>query len=97
MSHVKPVSALFNMICIWLMFATISVGQAPLRLIDKTSWRSEPIRIQKLSIAGGKTIEIGKRFAAEGEWLKGLTVTVENVSTNESESIMARLGLFQTV
>lgn len=58
----------------------IVVGQAPLRLVDKTTWRSEPITIQKLRTAG-KEIQLGKRFSAEGEWLKGLTVTVQNVSS----------------
>ena len=58
----------------------IVMGQTPLRIIDKASWRSEPIKIQKIK-TGGKVIELGRRFPAEGDWLKGLTVTVENVSS----------------
>jgi hypothetical protein len=58
----------------------IVVGQTPLRVIDKATWRSEPITIQKLR-TDGKEIQLGKSFSAEGEWLKGLTVTVQNVSS----------------
>ena len=83
MSHVKSQSVVLLGI-VWsglMLFPIIAMGQAPLRLIDKLSWRSEPIKIQKIRTAGVNVVELGKRFSAEDEWLKGLTVTVENVST----------------
>lgn len=83
MSHIKSQSVVLLGI-VWsglMLFPIIAMGQAPLRLIDKLSWRSEPIKIQKIRTAGVNVVELGKRFSAEDEWLKGLTVTVENVST----------------
>jgi len=93
MSHIKTQSALLKVIGVAIVFfPTITIGQAQLRLIDKTTWRSEPVRIQKLRAADGKVIELGKRFSAEGEWLKGLTVTVENVSTKAIARIELNLA-----
>src|ERR1700752_245156 len=92
MSLLKPVSAILKLLCACVMFSPlITMGQTPLRLIDKASWRSEPIRIQKLRTAG-KVIDLGKRFYAEGEWLKGLTVTAENVSNKAIARIELNLA-----
>src|SRR5215203_184776 len=49
------------------------------RLIDKVSWRTEPVKVVRIK-NDRKQIELGKKFSDEGDWLKGLTVTVESVS-----------------
>ena len=75
-----------------MIFPTFTLGQVPLRLIDKITWRSEPIKIRNIQTAGGQIVQLGKRFSAEGEWLKGLTVTVENVSTKAIARIELNLA-----
>lgn len=80
----------FVSVLVFCLPATV-LGQGSLRIIDKTTWRSEPIRIQKLR-SGGKVIELGKRFYAEGEWLHGLTVIVENVSNKAIARIELNLA-----
>ncbi|HKN82357.1 MAG TPA: hypothetical protein VJW17_02920 [Pyrinomonadaceae bacterium] len=85
-------SAALKVLGIWIMFSpTIVLAQAQLRIIDKTTWRSEPIRIQKLK-TDGRVIELGKRFSAESEWLNDLTVTVENVSSKAIARIELNLS-----
>ena len=49
------------------------------RLIDKESWRNEPIKIIKLKTKD-KPIELGKKFLENDDWLYALTVTVQNIS-----------------
>src|ERR1041385_4233520 len=93
MSHIKSQGAvLLRLIGIGFLLFTTTLAQESLRQIDKTTWRSEPIRIQKLRIAGGNEVEVGKKFAAEGEWLKGLTVSVENISTKAIARIELNLA-----
>ncbi len=55
-------------------------AQGQERKIDKLSWRNEPIKILKLKTKD-YPIELGKKFIEEDDWLKGLTVTVENVTS----------------
>ncbi len=57
----------------------IGFAQGQERVIDKISWRAEPIKVVKLKTKG-KPIELGKKFSEEDDWLKGLTATVQNVS-----------------
>ncbi|MFN2510189.1 MAG: hypothetical protein ABR568_01950 [Pyrinomonadaceae bacterium] len=57
----------------------IGFAQGQVRVIDKISWRTEPIKILNLRTKN-KAVELGKKFSEEDDWLKGLTVTVENVS-----------------
>jgi len=61
-----------------MLVGTIGYAQKQERMIDQISWRTEPIKILKLSTKG-KRIELGKNFEEEEDWLKGLVVTVENV------------------
>jgi hypothetical protein len=62
-----------------LLSPLLVFGQGHERTITKISWRSEPVKIVKLRTKG-KPIEIGQKFTEEDDWLKGLTVTVENIS-----------------
>lgn len=68
-----------KLVGVLLISPVLDFGQGHERTIAKMSWRSEPIKIVKLTTKG-KTIEIGKKFIEDDEWLKGLTVTVENTS-----------------
>ena len=63
-----------------LLFSPVlGFGQGQERTISKVSWRTELVKIVRLETKG-KTIEPGMKFVEEDDWLKGLTVTVENVS-----------------
>jgi hypothetical protein len=61
------------------------------RTISKVSWRKEPIKLVKLQTKG-QTVELGKAFSEEDDWLKGLTVTVENVSDKPVAQIVLTLS-----
>jgi hypothetical protein len=71
-----------------ILLSTIGFSQSQQRSIDKMSWQSEPVRIVKLK-AKNKTIQLQKQFLDDDDWLKGLTVTVQNVS----EKALARIDL----
>lgn len=58
---------------------TTAFSQSLQRTVDKLSWRSEPVRVQKVK-ANGANVELGKGFKGEKDWLNGLTVSVQNVS-----------------
>ena len=60
------------------------------RMIDKESWRDEPIRIIKLKV-GGKDAEIRKKFQADDDWLKAFSVKVQNISGRPIARIVLRL------
>ena len=91
MSFLKLLSALPQIIAVITCLPLVVVPQGLQRLIDKTSWRSEPITIQKLRTSA-KEIELGKRFSGESDWLKGLTVTVQNVSSKAIARIELNLA-----
>lgn len=73
-----------------ILETVIGFEQGPERVVDTLPWRNEPIKIVKLKTKG-KAIGSGKKFAEEDDWLKGLTVTVENVSNKAISRI--ELGL----
>lgn len=62
-----------------LFVSTIGFAQGQPRKIDKMSWRTEPLKILKTKTKG-RQIEIGKNFDEGDDWLKGLVVTVQNIS-----------------
>ena len=66
----------------------LAFAQQQERLIDKESWRNEPIKILKLKTRD-KTIELGKKFEEDDDWLYGLTVTVQN----DSGKAIARIDI----
>lgn len=68
----------------------LAFAQQQERLIDKESWRNEPIKIIKLKTKD-KAIELGKKFSETDDWLYGLTVTVQNVSQKAIARIEFRL------
>jgi hypothetical protein len=62
-----------------MLLPVIGFSQRQERVIDKVSWRHEPVKIVKLKTKG-KAIEPGQKFLEEDDWLKGLTATVKNIS-----------------
>src|SRR6185437_8722764 len=71
-------------------FCITGFSQARERLIEKESWRSEPIRIVKLKTKVG-TVELRKKFEDDDDWLKGFTATVQNVSEKAIARVVLRL------
>jgi hypothetical protein len=95
MSNKRELASLFpTLMCLIVILPSIAFAQGQDRLIDKMSWPKEPIKILKLRTKG-KAIELGKKFAEEDDWLKGLTVTVENVSDKAIARIEINLAFPQ--
>ena len=86
----KPATLLLALMAIILLPAIVS-AQEQERVIDKLSWRTEPIKIIKLKTKG-KAVELGKKFSEKEDWLKGLTVTVENISSKAIARIELQLA-----
>ncbi|HEV7682932.1 MAG TPA: hypothetical protein VGO68_12460 [Pyrinomonadaceae bacterium] len=76
-------------LAVTVTFAQV-MGFAQERMVDKVSWRNEPIKILKVK-SKNKAIELGKEFADDDDWLTGLTVTVQNVSDKAIARIDIRL------
>ena len=49
------------------------------RIIKLVSWPREPIKIATIKVRGVR-IEPGEKFQAEDDWLRGLTLSVTNIS-----------------
>ena len=48
------------------------------RRIKKTTWRDEPIKIEKIRVRGFPVLD--EKVNADDDWLKALTVSVRNTS-----------------
>ena len=70
------------------LFPILATAQTLPRVIDKMTWRTEPIKIEKIT-TNGAVVELGKRFPGDKDWLKGLTILVKNVS----DKAIARIEL----
>lgn len=75
----RTTGLLLKLSALFILLPSTGFAQELERVIDKVSWRSEPIKIVKLK-SKGKAIELGKKFSAENDWLNGLTATVRNAS-----------------
>lgn len=65
---------------ILMLCPILSGAQAPPpRVVEKISWRTEPVRMEKIT-ANGTVIELGRKFQQEKDWFSDLTVSVKNVS-----------------
>ena len=91
MSSLNVSKMLLNLIGVAMLLPVIGFAQGQERVINKLSWRTEPIKILKLKTKG-KPIELGKNFLEEDDWLKGLTVTVQNVSDKPIARIVLDLS-----
>src|SRR5437764_11139845 len=77
---ISRVKSVFLLPLLALMLVPVWVfSQAQQRLIEKVSWRTEPIKIVRVTNKRSQ-IELGKKFSQEDDWLNGLTVTVKNDS-----------------
>lgn len=81
----------FRLGFLFLFLPTILAAQTPQRIIEKASWRTEPIKIQQVK-TNGKIVELGKKFEQDEDWLKGLSVSVENVSNKAIARIEINLS-----
>src|SRR5918911_580929 len=68
-----------KLISVIMFLPVIGLAQGQGRVIDKISWRHEPVEIVKLKTKG-KAIELGQTFLEDDDWLKGLMATVKNIS-----------------
>jgi hypothetical protein len=75
----------------FLMFRVTGFAQGVERMIDKVSWRNEPIQMVKLKTKN-KSIALGRKFSEDDDWLRGLTVTVQNVSNKAIARIDIQLS-----
>lgn len=80
----------FLMVAAIVVLPVLGFGQQQERLIDKESWRNEPIKILNLKTKD-KSIELGTKFSEDDDWLYGLTVTVQNTSDKAIAQIDFRL------
>ncbi len=65
---------------VWLGLLVLPVNaQQVERLITQKAFKTEPVVISTVSVAG-KPVKLSSAFNAEGDWLDGLTVQVLNVS-----------------
>ena len=95
MSSLNVSKMLLNLIGVAMLLPVSGFAQGQERVINKLSWRTEPIKILKLKTKG-KPIELGKNFLEEDDWLKGLTVSVQNVSDTGSGVIIRSSGYILT-
>jgi uncharacterized surface protein with fasciclin (FAS1) repeats len=57
-----------------------SQGRMAARVITVNSWPNEPVKIVAVKLRGGEQIKSGVAFQAVDDWMRGLTLTVTNVS-----------------
>lgn len=74
-----------------IFLPSVGFSQGQERIIEKLSWRTEPIKILRLETKG-KAVELDKQFVEKDDWLKGLTVTVENTSNKAISRIVLDLS-----
>ncbi len=92
MTNRKRLAVMFLKFTGLIMFLPLGgSSQGVERIIEKVSWRTEPIKILKLETKG-KAVELGKNFVEEDDWLKGLKVTVENKSNKAISRIVLDLS-----
>jgi hypothetical protein len=75
---------------ILLCQATTS-AQSLQRIVDKLSWQTEPVKMQKVT-SNGTNINLGQRFRAEKDWLNGFAVSVQNTSNKAIARIEINLA-----
>jgi hypothetical protein len=81
------------LLCLALLPLTSLTGfsQQAKGLIDKNSWRAEPVRIEQVK-TNGTPIEFGRSFSTNKDWLKDLTVSVKNMSDQSIARIEINLS-----
>jgi hypothetical protein len=59
------------------LYAT--TAQEKERTITKEMWRTEPVKIKLIKVKG-KPVGLKQKFSEEDDWLKGITINLENIS-----------------
>jgi hypothetical protein len=83
-----------QLIALTMFWPVLIFAQAPQRVIEKASWRSEPIRIRQVK-TNGRTVALGKKFLQDPNWLKGFSVSVQNVSNKAIARIEIKLSFLR--
>ena len=91
MFQLKIGKMFLNLVGVIIFLTTLAFSQRLERIIDKVSWRTEPVAISKLK-TNGKPFKLAKKFRRGDDWLKGLTVTVENTSDKPISRIELELS-----
>lgn len=63
------------------------------RTLTRSLWRNEPVEISEVKQQKG-SIEFGRAFTDDDDWLKGLTLSVKNTSNKDIVFIGVELTLF---
>ncbi len=83
-----------HLIVLTIFLPVVVVAQVPQRVIEKASWRAEPIRIRQVK-TNGTIVELGKKFSQDPDWLKEFTVSVQNVSNKAIARIEINLSFLR--
>jgi hypothetical protein len=94
MSSLKVGKMFLTLASMITLLVLLGFSQKQERTVDKLSWRTEPIKILALKTKG-KTIELGKQFLEDDDWLSGFTVSVQNVSSKPISRIEIDLSFPQ--
>lgn len=72
--------------------STQAVEQAQERTIKQKSWGNEPVKVSKLKIKQ-KPVGFNQRFLSEDDWLKGMTVSLRNITDKTILFIALRVAV----
>ncbi|HVG19638.1 MAG TPA: hypothetical protein VNI02_11350 [Blastocatellia bacterium] len=91
MSPLKVAKVFLKLLSVIIFMITTGFSQGQERIVDKISWRTEPIEVRELKTKG-RPFRLAKKFLGKDDWLKGLTVTVENTSDKPISRIELELS-----
>jgi hypothetical protein len=81
--------------CLVLFICTVSLcGQKQDRVIDKVSWRSEPVKIEAIE-NNKRKVQLRQKFSADDDWLDGFKVTVKNTSDKVITRVVIQLSFLK--
>lgn len=67
-------------LCLGTVVSTLGIiNQKQDRVLEKESWRNEPIKVSNLKVKGRK-VTIGQKFSEDDDWLNNLTISIKNTS-----------------
>lgn len=78
------------LLCTGLSSSITRAPQQQDRVVDKLSFRREPVKIKQIKTKHRKA-QIGETFAEDDQWLEGFTVTVDNNSGKTITSLRVDL------
>lgn len=57
-----------------------TAGQEQTRTLKTRVWEREPVKVVAVSNKSGRAIPVGKGHLADDDWLRGLTISIKNMS-----------------